>query len=152
MLCLAEEIKQHPLKENVLFIAFAGEEAGLKGSEWCVADRPIDFAKIKLLINLDLNGTGDDGITVVNATEQKKAFDVLTAINEKTHRLAQVKSRGPACNSDHCPFSKKGVPAIFIYTLGGITAYHDVFDKPETLPLTDFDDLYRTLIDLLKAL
>ena len=36
--------------------------------------------------------------------------------------------------------------------MGGITAYHDVFDKPETLPLTDFDDLYRTLIDLLKAL
>ncbi len=152
MLCLAEEIKQHPLKKNVLFIAFAGEEAGLKGSEWCAIDRPIDFEKIKLLINLDLNGTGDDGITVVNATEQKKVFDELTVINGKTHRLAQVKSRGPACNSDHCPFAQKGVPAIFIYTLGGITAYHDVFDKPETLPLTKFDELYRTLIDLLTAL
>lgn len=151
LLCLAEQVKKHPLKQNVLFIAFAGEEAGLQGSMWCVTDRPIDLARISLLVNLDLNGTGDDGITVVNATEQKKAYDDLVAINDRTHRLAQVKARGPACNSDHCPFAQHGVPAVFIYTMGGIAAYHDVFDKPETLPLTRFDEVYRTLYDLLKA-
>ncbi len=152
MLCLAEEIKQHPLKKNVLFISFAGEEAGLKGSEWCVTDRPLDFARITMLINLDLNGTGDEGITVVNSTQQQKLFDQLVTINDRTHGLAKVNPRGPACNSDHCPFAQKGVPAVFIYTLGGITAYHDVFDKPETLPLTKFDELYRTLVELLGTL
>ena len=152
LLCLAEEIKQHPLKKNVLFIAFAGEEAGLQGSRWCVTDRPIDFSRISMMVNLDLNGTGDEGITVVNSTAQQKFFDKLTEINKKDNLLVNVKPRGPACNSDHCPFVEKGVPAVFIYTMGGISAYHDVFDKPETLPLTEFDDLYRLLIAALKTI
>ena len=150
LLTLAEEIKKKPLRKNVLFICFAGEEAGLQGSTWCVTDRPIDLAQIRLLINLDLNGTGEEGITVVNATAQQAVFDALVAVNTRTPRLAQVKARGPACNSDHCPFAAKGVPAIFIYTMGGITAYHDVLDRPETLPLTEFNDLHATLLELLR--
>lgn len=152
LLCLAEEIQKHPLKKNVLFIAFAGEEAGLQGSRWCVTDRPIDFSRISMMVNLDLNGTGEEGITVVNSTAQQKFFDKLTEINAKEKFLVNVKPRGPACNSDHCPFVEKGVPAVFIYTMGGISAYHDVFDKPETLPLTEFDDLYRLLCEALKTL
>ena len=152
LLCLAEEIKKHPLRKNVLFIAFAGEEAGLQGSTWCVTDRPIDLSSIRMMINLDLNGTGEEGITVVNSTEQQKLFDELVAINTKEKLLPVVKPRGPACNSDHCPFVQKGVPAVFIYTMGGISAYHDVFDRPETLPLTEFDDLYRLLVAALKTI
>ena len=113
---------------------------------------PIDLSRIKMLVNLDLNGTGDEGITVVNATAQQGIYDQLVAINEKTQDLPQVKSRGPACNSDHCPFVQKGVPAIFIYTMGGVSYYHDVMDRPETLPLTKFDGLYRTLATLLSTL
>lgn len=152
LLCLAEEIRKHPLKKNVLFIAFAGEEAGLQGSTWCVTDRPIDLSRISMMVNLDLNGTGEEGITVVNSTAQQKFFDKLTAINTKDNLLVNVKPRGPACNSDHCPFVEKGVPAVFIYTMGGISAYHDVFDKPETLPLTEFDDLYRLLLEGLTTI
>ncbi|MBS1945011.1 MAG: M28 family peptidase, partial [Bacteroidetes bacterium] len=149
---LAEWFKKHPAKVNILFVAFAGEEAGLKGSEWFVVDRPLDFSRIKLVLNLDLNGTGDDGITVVNATEQKAVYDKLVAINTKTQDLPQVKARGPACNSDHCPFVQKGIPAIFIYTMGGVSYYHDVNDRPETLPLTKFDGLYRTLVALIGGM
>ncbi len=148
LLSLAEWFKKHPAKQNILFVAFAGEEAGLKGSEWFIVDRPMDFARIKMVINLDLNGTGDDGITVVNATEQKAVYDRLVAINNRTQALPQVKERGPACNSDHCPFVQKGIPAIFIYTMGGVSYYHDVRDRAETLPLTKFDELYRTLVEL----
>lgn len=152
LLCLAEAIARQPLKKNVLFIAFAGEEAGLRGSRWCVTDRPIDLSRIRMMVNLDLNGTGEEGITVVNATAQQRFFDRLTAINTAQGLLGQVKSRGPACNSDHCPFVEKGVPAVFIYTMGGISAYHDVEDRPETLPLTEFDDLYRLLLEALKTI
>lgn len=152
MLSLAEHFQKHRPKSNILFVAFAGEEAGLKGSEWFIVDRPLDFSRIKMVINLDLNGTGEEGITVVNATEQKKVFDKLTAINGKTQALPQVKARGPACNSDHCPFVRKGIPAIFIYTMGGVSHYHDVHDRAETLPLTKFDELYQTLVTLIGPL
>ncbi len=152
LLSLAEWFKKHPAKANILFVAFAGEEAGLKGSEWFVVDRPLDMGRIKLVLNLDLNGTGEEGITVVNATEQKAVYDKLVAINTKTQALPQVKARGPACNSDHCPFAQKGIPAIFIYTMGGVSFYHDVNDRAETLPLTKFDELYGLLVELIGGM
>lgn len=152
MLSLAEWFSRNKPKYNMLFVAFAGEEAGLVGSEWFVVDRLIDLSKIKLMLNLDILGTGDDGITVVNATAQPKLFDQLVAINTKRQLLPQVKSRGPACNSDHCPFVKRNVPSLFIYTMGGVAAYHDVLDKEETLPLTEFPDLYVLLKEYLSSL
>ena len=136
----------------MLFVAFAGEEAGLVGSEWFAVDRPLELSKIKLMLNLDILGTGDDGITVVNATAQSKLFDQLVALNGKRQLLPQVKARGPACNSDHCPFVKRNVPALFIYTMGGVAAYHDVLDREETLPLTEFPDLYALLKEYLTIL
>ncbi len=32
--------------------------------------------------------------------------------------------------------------------MGGVSYYHDVRDSAETLPLTKFDELYRTLVEL----
>jgi hypothetical protein len=61
------------------------------------------------------------------------------------HYLKEVKIRGKAANSDHYYFSEKGVKAFFIYTLGGIKAYHDVYDKAETLPLTKFEELFELI-------
>lgn len=152
LLSLAEHFRKQRPKLNILFVAFAGEEAGLRGSEWFVVDRPLDMGRIKLVLNLDLNGTGEEGITVVNATEQQKVYNALLNINARTKALPQVKARGPACNSDHCPFAKKGIPAIFIYTMGGVSHYHDVYDRAETLPLTKFDGLYTNLVELIKGM
>ena len=152
LLTLAEHFRKQRPKLNILFVAFAGEEAGLRGSEWFVVDRPLDMGRIKLVLNLDLNGTGEEGITVVNATEQQDVFNKLQNINTRTKALPQVKARGPACNSDHCPFASKGIPAIFIYTMGGVSHYHDVYDRAETLPLTKFESLYRTLVELIGEL
>ena len=52
---------------------------------------------------------------------------------------------------DHYWFSQLGVPAFFIYTMGGIKAYHDVYDCSATLPLTEFNDLYQLLIDFVET-
>ncbi len=145
LLALAEYFATKPAKHNILFVAFAGEEAGLLGSEWCVVDRPIDFGSVRMMISLDILGTGDDGITVVNATAEQDTYDRLVAINDAGAHLAQVKARGPTCNSDHCPFVKRGIPGIFIYTMGGVAHYHDVLDKADTLPLTKFPGVYEVL-------
>lgn len=154
LLSLAEHFakKGNAPRHNLLFVAFAGEEAGLLGSQWCATDRPIDWKEVRMMINLDILGTGDDGIMVVNATAQQKAFDQLVAINGSKGYLKEVKARGPACNSDHCPFVQRGVPAIYIYTLGGVAHYHDVMDRAETLPLTEFADLHALLRDFIQAL
>ena len=135
-----------------MFIAFAAEEIGLVGSKY-FTDHPLfPLAKIKFLLNFDLAGTGDDGIQVVNGKIYQKKFDLMTRLNDQDKLLKQIKIRGEACNSDHCMFHTKGVPCFFIYTLGGIQAYHDIYDRPETLPLTDYQDYFTLLVKFIDNL
>lgn len=135
----------HRPRYSVAFIAFAGEEAGLLGSQHYVRKPIIPLKKIKFLVNLDMLGTGEEGITVVNATEHRKEFELLQSLNTANQWLSQIKPRGKAANSDHYPFSEAGVKAFFIYTMGGTKAYHDIYDRPETLPLTKFEEVFQLL-------
>lgn len=152
LLSLAKYYSKNPPSYSVAFICFAGEEAGLLGSKYFVEHSLVSLNKIRFLINLDLMGTGDEGITVVNGSVFKNEFEGLTQINTQKNYLVKIKSRGKAANSDHYWFTEKGVPSFFIYAMGGIQAYHDIYDRAETLPLTEFEDLFHLLIDFNDSL
>jgi hypothetical protein len=99
-----------------------------------------------------LVGTGVDGITVVNATEFSKEFALLNKVNDTRKLLVKINPRGKAANSDHYWFTEKGVPAFFIYTLGGVAAYHDILDVASTLPLNEYEDLFKLIVEFNKGL
>ncbi len=146
LLNLAQYYARHPQKYSIGFICFAGEEAGLIGSKYFTENPLIPLKNIPFLINTDLAGTGEEGITVVNATEFPKEFAIMNAVNDEDKLLVKINARGKAANSDHYFFTEKGVPAFFFYTLGGIKAYHDVFDKAATLPLNEHEDLFKLIV------
>lgn len=146
VLSLAKYYAAHPQPYTMAFILFAGEEAGLLGSKYFTENPLIPLKNIRFLVNLDLEGTGIDGITVVNATIFPNEFALLKQTNEKYKYLVKVNPRGKAANSDHYFFSEKGVPAFFIYTLGGIKAYHDIYDISATLPLNEYSNLFNLLV------
>lgn len=152
LLNLAEHYSKNAPKKTIVFMAFGAEESGLVGSKYFTENPTFPLQHINFLINLDLMGTGVDGIQVVNGSVFQSQFDKLVEINEQEHYLPQIKIRGKAANSDHYWFSEKGVPAFFIYTLGGITAYHDVYDISKTLPLTEFEDCFRLIKDFVDDL
>lgn len=152
LLSMAKYFKENPVDYNVVFIAFAGEEAGLLGSKYYVEHPLFPLKKIKFLINLDIMGSGEEGITVVNGTLFQKEFHLLEVINTEMDLLQQVKVRGPAANSDHYWFTEKGVPAFFIYTMGLNKNYHDVFDKYENLTFVEYDDITTLLVQFVERL
>jgi hypothetical protein len=152
LLNLAQYFSENPTRYDVLFIAFAAEELGLLGSQYFVKNPPVDLSRIKFLVNFDLAGTGDEGIKVVNATKYRAAFTKLHSFNTKMNLLPAVEKRGEACISDHCPFDRHHVPCFYIYTLGGIQAYHDIYDRYETLPLTEFMDYTTLMIRFIESL
>jgi len=143
---------KNPPKYKILFVFFAGEEAGLLGSNYFVENKTVDLAKIKFLVNLDLLGTGDEGIMVVNGSVHQKEFELMSQINKEKNLVKEIKKRGKAKNSDHYWFTEAGVPCFFIYTLGGIKAYHDIYDVEKTLPLTDYVDICNLLIEFVNRL
>ena len=146
LLNLAHYYAANPPSYSIGFICFAGEEAGLIGSKYFTEHPLVLLKNIRFLINTDLAGTGEEGITVVNATEFPKEFAMMNAVNDENKLLIKINSRGKAANSDHYFFTERGVPAFFFYTLGGIKAYHDVFDKAATLPLTEHEDLFKLVV------
>jgi aminopeptidase YwaD len=149
---LAKYYAAHPQRYSMVFICFAGEEAGLLGSKYFTEHPLIPLNKIRLLTNLDLEGTGEEGIMMVNATVYPKEYNLLKQINTEGHLLSKVASRGKAANSDHYYFTEKGAPAIYIYTMGGIKAYHDVFDISATLPLNEYEHLFTLFVRFNEAL
>ncbi|NNC83778.1 MAG: M28 family peptidase [Flavobacteriales bacterium] len=145
ILSLAKHYMDYPPECTLAFIAFAGEEAGLVGSRYFVENPLFPLENLKFVINLDLMGSGVEGITVVNARSQTREFDLLETLNRTHDLLPQIKARGQAPNSDHYYFSEAGVPAIFIYALGGSTAYHDIYDVSSNLTFEEYNDIFKLL-------
>ena len=137
---------------TLVFILFAGEEAGLLGSEYYTTHPTKDLNKIKFLLNLDLMGTGEEGMMVVNGSIFEKEFSLLEKINSEKNLLKTIGKRGKAQNSDHYYFTEKGVPAFFFYTTGGRTAYHDIYDDGPGLPLTKFKEVFTLISTFIKRI
>jgi Zn-dependent M28 family amino/carboxypeptidase len=135
---------------SLLFIAFAAEEAGLVGSNYFVNNPLVPLKRISLVLNLDLMAGGSDGMMVVNGEQESRAYQLLDSLNAANSYLKNVQKRANAANSDHYPFTQKGVPAIFVYTLGDVTAYHDPNDRPEQLRWQHYGAIFgllRSFID-----
>lgn len=147
MLYMANYFATHPQRYSTVFIGFSGEEAGLLGSRYFTEHPQFPLSNIRFVVNVDMTGDATNGITVVNAMEQKDAFRLLNEINDQKTYLPKITERAQTHNSDHYYFSEKGVPAIFIYGNGTKPYYHDVFDKVQELSMENIDGLVKLLID-----
>lgn len=149
---LANYFAKHKPKYRIAFMLFGAEEAGIVGSYHYVNQPLFPLNEIKFLVNLDIMGAGEDGIQVVNGTKFTKEFNQMVQINKENQFLKEVKVRGESCNSDHCPFDKKGVPSIFIYTLGGKGNYHNIYDTYANLDLSHSEKVKNLLIKFINQL
>lgn len=152
LMSLIKYYSENKPEYKTVFMAFAGEEAGILGADYYVNHPFFDLKQIKFLVNLDIMGAGDQGIQVVNGKIFQKKYNDLVKINSKNNYLKEVKIRGESCNSDHCPFYMKGVPSFFIYTLGGKGYYHDPNDKVENLNLDYSPKVFNLLKDFINSL
>ncbi len=144
---LARHFRENPPGFNVLILLFAGEEAGLLGSSYYVQDPLLPLDDIDFVINLDMVGTGEKGISIINAadsayTEERELFQSL---NESENFLEDIAYRKVSSNSDHYPFHEKGVKSVFIYSRGGESYYHNVQDRPSTVSLGGYYGIFQLI-------
>lgn len=155
LLDLAREFAKSDIKPDysLIFISFAGEEIGLLGSKYFTTYSPIELKKIKLMINLDMVGSGKEGISVVNAKANPTIFQKLQQINDEKKYVVDMRAGGSSCNSDHCPFDQLGIPAIFIFSRDRDYPYYhipdDDFDK---LPLDGYEGIFKLIYDYIMLL
>ncbi len=152
LLSLGRYFKTHPPKYSIVLIFFSGEEAGLEGSKYFVRHPFFGLKSVKFLLNIDILGSASQGITAVNGTVHKKHFKLLQKLNSKYQYLPTVKRRGPTQNSDHYYFSQTGVPSFFVYSMGDVKNYHDIYDTAENTPLHNFDKVMHLFTRFLEKL
>ena len=149
---IAQTLIKNPLRDfNVVLVAFAGEEIGLLGSKYFVEHPTVPLKKIRFLVNLDIMGSGEEGITCVNSTLFKNEFERMIQLNDSSNYLPLIKQRGKAANSDHYFFTEAGVPAFFIYTMGPNKNYHDIFDTYDALTFDKFDEIQQLLLEFIRG-
>lgn len=151
ILDLAKYYAKNPAEHSVVFIFATGEEIGLLGSKFAAENPYIDLEKIKFLFNLDMCGTGATGVAVINGLKEPKAGKLLQEINNENQWFIKVFLGEESCNSDHCHFVQKGVPAHFLFTYGcEYNEYHTIYDNGKDLPFTKHIDFCNLLKEFVR--
>lgn len=152
MMDFAKYYSEHPQKYSICFMAFCGEEAGLVGSYYYTENPLFPLKQISFLVNMDLMGSGEDGIMAVNGKIFTEEWNMLDSINKEHEYLAKVAARPKAANSDHYYFTEHGVKAFFFYLMGPYSNYHDILDKSDVLPLAMYDKSFALIKDFIDSL
>lgn len=152
LLSLAKHYMKNKPKYTIVFCLFSGEEAGLEGSKYFVEHPYFPLKKVKFVLNIDIMGGASEGITLVNSVEQEKEYNRMVEINEESKLLNLINKRGQTANSDHYFFSQMGVPAFFIYSMGTVKNYHDIYDTAENTPLNKFDEVQELMVRFVEGI
>jgi hypothetical protein len=140
----------HP-KYSIAFMLFSGEEVGLLGSGYYTEHPLFPLSKIKMLVNLDMMGSGSGGVTVFNGSSYPKEFHKLDSLDKALRLNMLLISKGISKASDHYVFYLKKVPVLFFNCNGKEVGYHIVGDTFEALPFTVYEKLYKLIDAYLKT-
>ena len=116
----------------ILFIAFAGEEKGLFGSEWYARHPLFPLPRTRAMLNMDMVGmNAPDSLLLIAQERHRSLEDVARSVNDGSG-FTLVTSNLESGGSDHMSFTKRDVPALFFHS--GLTPYyHKVVDEASLL-------------------
>jgi len=146
LLAIGRAMAASPGRRSALFIWHGSEERGLMGSRWYVKHPIVPLKQIVACLNGDMMGRNDPKTAAllgalpphVNSPElvgmaqaANKAvsqFEVDSSWDDPNHR------EGWYYRSDHLPYARAGVPALFFTTLLH-PDYHTPFDNPDRIDI-----------------
>jgi len=147
MLALAKFFKSVPMKNNVLFIAFSGEEKGLWGSNFFVDNSPIEHKDINYMINMDMVGRlNEDRQLAIYGTGTSPVWnDIIHGIKKPYFKYTINESGvGP---SDHTSFYLEDIPVLHFFT-GQHEDYHRPSDDYEKVNFEGLNDVVHYIAKL----
>ena len=121
-----------PLTQDILFIAFTGEERGLWGSAHYVNAPLLPLEGTVAMLNLDMVGrVSDDVLTVLGTGTAEEWEDVLDRANAAIPTPLDLRfNRDGFGASDHTSFYARGIPVLHFFS-NTHPEYHRVEDDWE---------------------
>ena len=149
---LAAYYAQHKPKYDMLFIAFSGEDANLRGSEYYAQHPFVPLDRIKYLFNIDMIGDDNPVQYCETSDRGQRGYELFERINAEKHYFKSLNHGKLAANSDHYPFAKRGVPCIFLENAEGTAFpyYHTPLDTWKNAVFDSYEPVFRLITDFIE--
>ena len=137
---------------DMYFIAFSGEDANLRGSEFYAKNPLVPLEQIKYLFNLDMIGDNNPVQYCEASDEGMRGFALFEQINNEKHYFKSLNRGELAGNSDHYPFATRHVPCIFLENQEGdaFQYYHTIYDTFETFRADSYEPVFKLVKDFVE--
>ncbi len=154
LLAIGRAVSASPFRRSALFIWHGSEERGLMGSRWYVKHPIIPLASIVACLNGDLIGRNDPTTAALLGAlpphrNSPELVDMALAANKSVSNFVVDSSwddpnhrEGWYYRSDHLPYARAGVPAVFFSTLLH-PDYHTPFDNPDRIDIAKLARMTR---------
>jgi hypothetical protein len=156
LLELAAWLAKDPMsrRRTYLFIAFAGEELGLRGSEYWASHPTRPLQKVIAMLNMDMIGRMHDDQIILGGVGTSPVFPELIKTAAAEAGLKFKTSQSGYGSSDHVSFYTKNLPVLFFFS--GLHAdYHrpsDNWDKINAAGAAKILSMVYTVASQLNAL
>ena len=150
---LAAYYAQHRPPYDMYFIAFSGEDANLRGSNYYVEHPVVPLSQIKYLFNIDMIGDNNPVQYCEVSDEGMPGFNLFEKINAEKKYFEDLHRGDLAANSDHYPFATRHVPCIFLENEKGdaFQYYHTIFDTYQTVRFDSYEPVFRLVRDFVTS-
>ena len=148
---LAAYYAKHRPPYDMYFIAFSGEDANLRGSEYFAEHPVVPLEQIRYLFNIDMIGDNNPEQYCEISDEGLRGFTLFEQINGDNHYFKALKRGELAANSDHYPFARRHVPCIFLENQEGdaFPDYHTVFDTYKNAVFDSYEPVFKLVRDFI---
>jgi len=136
-------------RRRFVFIAFAGEELGLYGSDFYTRQPRFPLEKTIAMFNLDMVGRLKDENLIVYGTGTAKEFDPLAEKLCQQFGFKITKHAGGLGPSDHASFYKKQIPVLHLFT-GTHRDYHRPSDDSDKLNIPGMRRIADWLVEAIQ--
>ena len=153
VITLAAYYAKHKPEYDMYFIAFSGEDANLRGSEW-YAEHPLaPLSQIKYLFNLDMIADNNPEQYCEVSDEGLKDFALFEKINAEKAYFKALDREKLAENSDHYPFAVRNVPCIFLMNEDGdaFKYYHTIHDTWKNSIFSNYEPTFNLIKDFIDS-
>lgn len=149
---LAEYYAKNRPPYDMYFLAFSGEDANLRGSNWYVEHPIVPLEQIKYLFNIDMIGDNNPVQYCEVSDEGMRGFSLFEKINKGKNYFKELHRGDLAANSDHYPFATRHVPCIFLENEKGdaFQYYHTIFDTYETVRFDSYEPIFKMVRDFIE--
>ena len=136
---------------DMYFIAFSGEDANLRGSEYFANNPIVPLEQIRYLFNIDMIGDNNPIQYCEVSDEGMRGYQLFEQINGEQHYFDSLNRGALAANSDHYPFATRHVPCIFLENQEGdaFPWYHTIFDTYKTVRFESYEPVFKLIKDFI---